>query len=314
MQILSSISLQDMDTIFLLSNRKRKIKIVSYYLSTMAKYFALAAMGVMAISAVEEEVTLRRCGVKDLTQEEFEAAELDTQHRLKGLEAHEMVTGATINVYFHVITNTAGQGAMSQTALTNQLNVLNAAYNKAGWSFVQKGVDVTANDDWYVMQPSTVAEKQCKTALRQGSADDLNLYTANIGGGLLGWATFPKDYTTSPSMDGVVILYTSFPNGTATNYNEGDTATHEVGHWMGLYHTFQGGCREFGGGDGVADTPAEKEANYGCPGTVDSCPDQPGNDPTTNFMDYVYDSCMYEFTNGQFSRITEQWTAYRAGK
>jgi len=231
---------------------------------------------------------------------------------LKG--AKGAVSGGTIQVYVHTITNTTGAGAMSSQMIDDQIAVLNGAYNKAGWKYVLKSVDVTANNDWFVMEPGTAAEKSAKTTLRKGTAQDLNLYTANIGGGLLGWATFPKDYASSPSMDGVVILYTSFPGGSATNYNEGDTVTHEVGHWMGLYHTFQGGCRQIGGGDGVTDTPAEKEANYGCPGVVDSCPDQPGNDPTTNFMDYVYDSCMLEFTQGQFDRITDEFSAYRAGK
>jgi hypothetical protein len=273
---------------------------------------AIVSAGVVAAVAAHNVTDGRRCGVHDLTDEEFQIAELDAQSRLKGLRADQMVSGGTINVYFHIITNTRGDGELSDAELNDQIDVLNAAYKTGGWTFVKKGKDVTANNDWYTMEPGTDAEEECKTSLRKGGASDLNLYTANIGGGLLGWATFPKDYTDEPKMDGVVILYSSFPGGSSKNYDEGDTATHEVGHWMGLYHTFQGGCRQIGGGDGVADTPAEKEANYGCPGTVDSCPDNAGNDPTTNFMDYVYDSCMYEFTSGQFSRMADQWTAYRA--
>mmetsp|Transcript_10284 Transcript_10284/g.15634 ORF Transcript_10284/g.15634 Transcript_10284/m.15634 type:complete len:276 (+) Transcript_10284:80-907(+) len=264
-------------------------------------------------TSVAGHIHHRTCGVRDLTAEEFEAAE---SHRHSILQStQERVKGATINVYFHVITNTSGAGNIPDSQLSAQIDVLNAAYAPGGWKFVQAGKDVTANNDWYVMEPGTRAEKECKTTLRKGNADDLNLYTANIGGGLLGWATFPKDYSKDPEMDGVVILYSSFPGGSARHYDEGDTGTHEVGHWMGLYHTFQGGCREFGGGDGVADTPAEKQANYECPSdSTDSCPSDPGNDPVHNFMDYVYDACMYEFTPGQFDRITEEFTAYRAGK
>jgi hypothetical protein len=247
-----------------------------------------------------------------LTPEEFKAAE---DHRAMTLKSvTNMTTGGNINVYFHSIINTKGEGKIPDSQITAQINVLNAAYGSAGWKYTLASKDETVNDSWYEMAPGKPAETQAKTALRKGNADDLNLYTANIGGGLLGWATFPKDYSGAKAMDGVVILYTSLPGGTATNYNEGDTGTHEVGHWMGLYHTFQGGCREIGGGDGVDDTPAEKEANYGCPGVIDTCPSQPGNDPDDNFMDYVYDSCMIKFTPGQFARITQEFSAYRAGK
>jgi len=274
----------------------------------------LSFVSLLAVAVQSHEIGdafHKRCGVRDLTGAEFLDAENHRHARLNNVRT--MTTGGTIKVHFHTITNSTGAGMISRATQDEQIDILNAAYASGGWKFVFASVDVTANDKWFTMQPGVPAEKDAKTSLRVGKADELNLYTANIGGGLLGWATFPKDYETAPEMDGVVILYSSFPGGSAAHYDEGDTATHEVGHWMGLYHTFQGGCREFGGGDGVEDTPAEAQANYGCPGVVDSCPNDAGNDPTDNFMDYVYDSCMTRFTPGQFARIVDEFSAYRAG-
>jgi len=218
----------------------------------------------------------------------------------------------TINVYFHVITNTSGAGNVSTQMINDQIAVLNAAY--PNYNFVLVGTDTTANNTWYTMGHGTAAETAAKTALRQGSADDLNLYSANLGGGLLGWATFPFDYASKPKMDGVVLLYSSLPGGTAAPYNLGDTATHEVGHWMGLYHTFQGGCTNTN--DSVSDTPAERSAAYGCPTGRDTCTGKkwPGLDPITNFMDYTDDACMNTFSSGQWSRVATMWATYRAGK
>ena len=186
-----------------------------------------------------------------------------------------------------------------------------AAYADTGWSFNLIDTTYTDNATWFAMQPGTTAERNAKTALRQGSADDLNIYTANPAGGYLGWATFPSSYASSPSQDGVVLLYSSLPDGSAEPYNEGDTGTHEVGHWMGLYHTFQGGCSR--SGDYVADTAAERSAAYGCPVGRDSCSGG-GVDPIENFMDYTDDYCMYEFTVEQDARMDAMFSTYRNNK
>jgi hypothetical protein len=225
----------------------------------------------------------------------------------------------TINVYFHVITNAAGDGAPTMHQIARQIDVLNAAYSgdtggvDTPFRFVllPGNISYSANDAWYAAGPGTRAESQMKTALRQGTADDLNFYTNNPGGGLLGWATFPSSYKAHPEDDGVVCLYSSLPGGGATPYDEGDTGTHEVGHWLGLYHTFQGGCSKTN--DGVSDTPAEQSANFGCPIGSDTCRAS-GLDPIENFMDYTDDSCMFQFTQGQSDRMGSMWVQYRSGK
>jgi len=222
------------------------------------------------------------------------------------------IEGGTIPVYFHVI-YADGVGNVSDDMIADQITVLNDAYAGTGWTFALIATDRTNNPTWYNTCDAGGSEGAMKSALRQGSADDLNIYSCNPGQGLLGWATFPNSYQPGSKTDGVVVLDESLPGGTAAPYNLGDTATHEVGHWMGLYHTFQGGCAS---GDQVSDTPAEQSAAFGCPAGRNTCAGvkYPGNDPITNFMDYTDDECMFEFTAGQDDRMDAAWTTYRAGK
>jgi hypothetical protein len=223
------------------------------------------------------------------------------------------LTGGAIDVYFHVINRGTGiaNGDIPDSQINAQIDVLNDAFAPWGWSFNLAQVDRTTNSTWYTMSPGSTAERNAKQALRRGTADDLNIYSANPGGGLLGWATFPSSYVSRPWDDGVVVLFSSLPGGSAAPYNLGDTGTHEVGHWMGLYHTFQGGCNKKG--DQVADTPPERSAAFGCPVGRDTCR-KGGLDPIENFMDYTDDACMFEFSSGQDARMDSQFTAYRFGK
>jgi len=228
----------------------------------------------------------------------------------------------TVPVYTHIITG-SGAGDLTDAQVESQIDVLNAAYagetggDQMPFNFVNAGVDRTENPAWYGVGYGTAEETDMKTSLRQGDATALNIYFANLGDGLLGWATFPSDYEAQPNMDGVVILNSSIPGGAATPYNEGDTATHEVGHWLGLYHTFQEGCSA--PGDLVKDTPRVAEPNFGAPapGSVDSCPSDAGQaarpDLVENFMDYTDDVGMFAFTPGQTNRAGRYWVNFRSG-
>jgi Pregnancy-associated plasma protein-A len=219
----------------------------------------------------------------------------------------------TIKVYFHVIRKGAGlaNGDIPTAWADNQILVLNKAFAGTApggvgaptpFKFVKAGLNRTTNLTWYTAGPGSAAELAMKTALRQGTSRDLNIYTSSPGGGLLGWATFPWDVDTTLNglkLDGVVLLNQTLPGGSAAPYNVGDTATHEVGHWFGLFHTFQNGCAVIG--DRISDTPSELSPAFGCPTGRNTCA-AAGVDPITNFMDYSNDSCMFKFTPKQAYR------------
>lgn len=231
----------------------------------------------------------------------------------------------TVQVYFHVVNKGQGiqNGDVPTKWLSDQIRVLNAAYAGADpaagssaantpFRFEMAGVDRITNAAWFDSALGSEEEREMKTALRVGNASALNFYVNNAGGVYLGWATFPMWYAADPTQDGVVVLYSSLPGGDCCSprvYNQGDTGTHEVGHWLGLYHTFQGGCAAQKN-DFVADTPSERSPAFGCPFGRDTCPKE-GLDPIENFMDYSEDSCMYQFTSGQSARMEGLSLQYR---
>ncbi len=210
-----------------------------------------------------------------------------------------------VKTYVHVITRSDGTGGVTRDQVGAQIDVLNQGFRGGGLSngtsaptpfqFDVKGIDYTANDAWFDwhLTPDFVDEdaeaKAAKAALHVGDESDLNIYIAGLGDGLLGYANFPGDGTPL-DYDGLVLLNESLPGGSAAPYNLGDTATHEVGHWLGLYHTFDNGCAA--PGDYVADTPYQFDGDniFGCNEDDDTCR-KPGTDPVHNFMSYGDDEC-----------------------
>jgi hypothetical protein len=225
---------------------------------------------------------------------------------------------ATIPVYFHVITDGA-TGALRNALIADQIAVLNTTFSAGeggaatGFSFRLAGVTRTDDAGWFYANPGGNEERSMKSALKQGGDDALNLYSTTAGD-YLGWAYLP-DITEKAGqtiLDGVVFDWESIPGASATyagRYDQGETATHEVGHWLNLEHTFYGGCNAKG--DFVEDTPAEKTPTSGCPEGKDTC-NKPGLDPIHNYMDYSYDTCYTEFTAGQVQRMRDAWLLYRA--
>ena len=226
---------------------------------------------------------------------------------------------ATVPVYFHVVTD-GSIGALTLSQIRAQIGVLNNTYaggeggDDTGFRFRLAGVTRTNNAAWFYAGPGGVDEHRMKHALHTGGPGDLNLYSTTAGPGLLGYAYLPQ-IVNKPGqayLDGVVINWESFL-GTSTTYagryDQGETTTHEVGHWLNLEHTFFGGCNAKG--DFVADTPPEKTPTSGCPAGKDTCK-APGLDPIHNYMDYSFDSCYTEFTPGQSQRMADAWLFYRA--
>lgn len=235
-----------------------------------------------------------------------------------------------IPVVVHVIMNAAGQGNVSAALVQSQITVLNEDYRAmagtpgAGGTDAMiefylattdpnglptSGITYTTNNNWF----NDVGSYW--TTLAWNPNRYLNIYT-NTAAGALGYVPNLPQYggLVGTSADRVVIAWDAFgryASGGAP-YDRGRSATHEVGHYLGLYHTFDNGCGSptacYTTGDLICDTAGEAMARYGCPGSASSCGSA---DPIHNYMDYTDDTCMTGFTPEQVRRMRCTLQSYR---
>ena len=218
-----------------------------------------------------------------------------------------------IPIAFHIITS-GQQGRVKSKQIKTLISRLNWGFRDTPFSFYLARVDRTNKPSWYNdCGPGTANEEAMKKRLAVDPKTTLNLYSCKPfihenGYYVLGYSSFPFENPEDSYMHGVLLHPAGLPGGTDKRYNRYGLASHEVGHYVGLFHTFQYTCQ--GNGDYVADTPAQTEPSNGCPLDADTCP---GGEPDDvhNFMDYSDDLCADHFTPGQIERAILITGTYR---
>ncbi|MFI6254019.1 zinc metalloprotease [Streptomyces sp. NPDC051016] len=237
------------------------------------------------------------------------AVQRDLRQREQTHPARKSKAPFTVGVVWNVFYDQAtGEGNLSDAALQRQIDVVNQAFSPVGLSF--RTYQVYRYGVSHAVLHGVAEGNQNEAYLKQThkyNQQYLNLFTARPDDSR-GWATFPWDYASRPGYDGVVLNSDTMPGGTRPDYDEGKTAVNLIGHWTGLWSTYQGGCS--GEGDYVADTPAEASPAVGCPTGRDTCP-AAGTDPIHNYMDDSTDHCRVQFTHGQLQRVIGTLAQYR---
>lgn len=247
-----------------------------------------------------------RCATHGLLASEHDLAV--AARRASTLSDLEISGKNRIKVYVHVV-HDGNKGMLSEADIEEQIDVLNKAFRDQGFKFKLRKITYTDSRKNFRKCGKSNIQRKIAKAVGANPSKFLNIYTCRPAGNVLGFAYLPNPGS-GFSFDGVWLLHSTLPGGTSFPYDEGDTATHEVGHFLGLLHTFDGGCSAVG--DRVDDTPSEAQPAYGCPIGRDTCSGG-GSDPVENFMDYSDDACMNHFTPGQSLRMGTLTDLYRPG-
>jgi hypothetical protein len=312
----------------------------------MKKIFTMVAAIAMAVTFANAQ---RNCGsMEHLQQMSTDPQVIEKRQQIEAFtEEWTRNNGGdralvTIPVVVHVVYNTTAEN-ISDAQVLSQIAVLNADFRKLNSDAGNvpaafSGLAADANIEFCLASTdpngaTTTGITRTSTTATSFSTNDgvkfstsggknawdatkyLNIWVCDISGGILGYAQFPGG---SASTDGVVIDYQYYgTTGTATApFNKGRTGTHEVGHWLNLYHIWGDDGTGCTGTDSVSDTPNQADENYGCPVFPQvSCSNGPNGDMFMNYMDYTDDACMYMFSTGQASRMQALFASggFRAG-
>ncbi|MCA8977535.1 MAG: zinc metalloprotease [Planctomycetes bacterium] len=285
----------------------------------------------LAVAIPAQHPTLQRCGTV-LAQNPIgggiDHPDCD-YYQTNPSSAYAPTSLLQIPVVVHVIQSSSGTGNLSTALVQSQITVLNEDFRAVSGTAGANGTDTQiefhlattdpngqpttgivhyTNNNWFNDSGNYYGSTAWDTSRY------LNIYT-NTASGYLGYVPdLPQGGSVlGTSADRVVCNYSAFgrPGLGGAPYHLGRTATHEVGHFLGLFHTFEGGCAGgscYTAGDRICDTAAESQPRYGCPTSSVSCGSA---DPIRNYLDYTDDSCMQGFTAEQARRMRCTLQHYR---
>jgi len=303
------------------------MKNLFFVLSLVLCFVSLAAQD-HHCGTVDYAISLR---AEDSTNANTMAAAKRAEELFEADPANFTTRGAVyvIPVVFHVMHNGEAVGTgtnISDAQIFSQMDVINLDYRKLNsdtglvpsyWKsiaadceieFCLASTDPSGNPTTGITRTNmgtgvSFNDATHKPATVWDRSKYLNIWVTQISGGLLGYTTPPGG---PANRDGVVLgaAYVGSGGTASPPYDKGRTATHEIGHWLGLDHTWGDDGGACSGSDGVSDTPNSADANYGCPSSPHiTCSNGPNGDMFQNYMDYTNDACMFMFTNGQKNKM-----------